>query len=127
MKKNQIKKKVYVGLAADIMHEGHINILKIASNLGEVTVGLLTDQAISSYKKLPHLSYNQRKVVIKNLKFVKNVIPQTTLDYRPNLKIVKPNFVVHGDDWKSGIQKLTRNQVIKTLKQWGGKLIEPIF
>ncbi len=127
MKKNQIKKKVYVGLAADIMHEGHINILRIASNLGEVTVGLLTDQAISSYKKLPHLSYNQRKVVIKNLKFVKNVIPQTTLDYRPNLKIIKPNFVVHGDDWKSGIQKITRNQVIKTLKQWGGKLIEPKY
>ena len=65
MKKN-IKKTVYVGLSADILHEGHINILKIASNLGNVTVGLLTDEAISTYKKLPHLNYRQREIVLKN-------------------------------------------------------------
>ena len=102
------KKLVYVGLSADILHEGHINILKVGGNkLGDVIVGLLTDKAIASYKKIPHLSYKQREIVLKNIKFVKKVIPQKTLDYRPNLKMIKPNFVVHGDDWKIGIQKLT--------------------
>ena len=122
MKNN--KKKVYVGLAADILHEGHINILKVANKLGNVTVGLLTDSAISSYKKLPHLNYKQREIVLKNIKFVNNVIPQHTLDYTKNLKILKPDYVVHGDDWKYGIQKNTRKKVINTLKKWSGKLIE---
>ena len=121
------KKLVYVGLSADILHEGHINILKVANKLGNVIVGLLTDKAIASYKKIPHLSYRQREVVLKNIKFVNKVIPQKTLDYRPNLKMIKPNFVVHGDDWKIGIQKQVRLNVIKTLKKWGGKLIEPKY
>ena len=103
--KDNHKKKVYIGLAADIMHEGHINILKVGYNLGEVTVGLLTDKAIATYKKLPHLTYSQRKIILENLKFVKKVIPQNTLDYRPNLKILKPDFVVHGDDWKKAFKK----------------------
>ena len=68
------KKKVYVGLSADILHEGHINILKKASKLGDVTVGLLTDSAIASYKKLPYLSYKQREIILKNIKFVKKVL-----------------------------------------------------
>ena len=121
------KKIVYVGLSADILHEGHINILKTAHHLGDVTVGLLTDQAIASYKKIPHLSYKQREIVLKNMKFVKKVIPQDTLDYRPNLNQVKPHYVVHGDDWKTGIQKKTRAQVIKVLKKWKGRLIEPKY
>ena len=121
------KKLVYVGLSADILHEGHINILKIANRLGDVIVGLLTDKAIASYKKIPHLNYKQREIVLKNIKFVKKVIPQKTLDYRPNLKIIRPNFVVHGDDWKIGIQKQVRLNVIKTLRKWGGKLIEPKY
>ena len=124
-----MKKKilVYVGLSADILHEGHINILKTANKLGEVTVGLLTDKAIASYKKIPHLSYKQREIVLKNMKYVKKVIPQNTLDYRPNLNLLKPKYVVHGDDWQTGIQKVTRMQVIKTLKKWNGKLIEPKY
>ena len=97
MKKNKV---VYAGLAADILHEGHINILKHANKLGDVVVGLLTDKAIASYKQLPLLNYNQRESVLKNIKFVKNVIPQKTLDYRPNLIKLKPDFVVHGNDWK---------------------------
>ena len=127
MKKTKKIKKVYVGMSADILHEGHINILKIANSLGEVTVGLLTDKAISSYKKLPLLNYNQRGLILKNLKFVKKVIPQNTLDYRENLKKIKPDYVVHGDDWKKSVQKKTREQVINTIKIWGGKLIEPKY
>ena len=126
-KQNMKKKTVYVGLAADILHKGHINILKTANSYGEVTVGLLTDQAIASYKNIPYLDYNKRKVVIENIKYVKKVIPQNTLDYVHNLKLIKPDYVVHGDDWKTGVQKYTRSRVIKTLKKWSGKLIEPKY
>jgi len=121
------KKIVYVGLSADILHEGHINILKAANSLGKVIVGLLTDKAISTYKKLPLLNYKQREIVLKNIKYVKKVIPQNTLDYSDNLIKLKPNYVVHGDDWKTGIQKKTRQKVIKVLKRWSGKLIEPKY
>ena len=121
------KKIVYVGLSADIMHEGHINILKTANKYGEVIVGLLTDQAIASYKNIPYLDYKKRKVVIENVKYVKKVIPQKTLDYVENLNLIKPNYVVHGDDWKTGVQKKTRQRVISTLKKWSGKLIEPKY
>ncbi|MFK7832132.1 MAG: phosphoenolpyruvate mutase [Winogradskyella sp.] len=116
--------KVYVGMSADLIHPGHLNILNEAAKLGEVTVGLLTDKAIASYKRLPYLEYDQRKIVLENLKAVHKVIPQETLDYRPNLNQEKPDFVVHGDDWKEGVQKQTRQQVIDTLETWGGKLVE---
>ena len=121
------KKKVYVGLSVDIIHEGHINILKTASKYGEVIVGLLTDEAIASYKNIPHLNYNRRKIIVQNIKYVKKVIPQNTLSYVANLNLIKPHFVVHGDDWKKGVQKQTRKDVIKTLKKWSGKLIEPKY
>lgn len=124
MKKKIHKKKVYVAFAADILHKGHINILKTASKLGEVTVGLLTDSAISSYKKFPLLDYKQREIVLKNIKHVKKVVKQDSLDYRKNLLRFKPDFVVHGDDWKDGIQREARQQVIDTLKKWSGKLVE---
>ena len=121
------KKIVYVGLAADILHKGHINILKTANRYGSVIVGLLTDQAIASYKNIPYLNYEKRKVVIENIRYVKKVIPQNTLDYISNLKLIKPDYVVHGDDWKTGVQKKTRERVIKALKKWSGKLIEPKY
>ena len=118
------KKVVYVGLSADIIHEGHINILKIAYKYGNVIVGLLTDEAIASYKNIPYLDFKSRKIIIQNIKYVKKVIPQTTLDYVPNLNLLKPDFVVHGNDWRKGVQMKTRERVIKTLKKWSGKLIE---
>jgi len=121
------KKIVYVGLSADILHKGHINILKTASLYGDVYVGLLTDQAIASYKNIPYLNYEKRKVVVENIKYVKKVLPQITLDYVDNLELIKPDFVVHGDDWKVGVQKETRKRVIQTLKKWAGKLIEPKY
>jgi phosphoenolpyruvate phosphomutase len=118
------QKTVYVGMSADLVHPGHLNILKRASELGEVIVGLLTDSAIASYKRLPYLTYEQRKIVIENIKGVSRVVPQQTLDYAPNLRELKPDFVVHGDDWKVGIQSQTRQKVIDTLKEWGGELID---
>ena len=119
-----MKKKVYVAFTADILHKGHFNVLNKAASLGETTVGLLTDKAIGDYKQIPFLNYSQREIIVKNLKMVKNVVPQHTLDYRPNLRKIKPDFVVHGDDWKKGILKKTRLQVISELRKWSGKLIE---
>lgn len=116
--------EVYVGMSADLIHPGHLNILNEAAKLGKVTVGLLTDKAIASYKRLPYLEYDQRKVILENLKAVAKVVPQETLDYRPNLEKLRPDFVVHGDDWKEGVQKDTRQQVLDTLNKWNGKLVE---
>jgi len=120
-------KKVYVGMCADLIHHGHINIINEARKLGEVTVGLLTDKAIAGYKRVPLLSYEQRKKIVENIVGVKEVIPQETLDYVPNLKKLKPDYVVHGTDWKHGVQKQTRAKVIEVLKEWGGKLVEPEY
>ena len=111
-------------MAADIIHHGHINIIKVAQSYGDVTIGLLTDEAIESYKRTPIVKYNDRLNVIKYIKGVDNVIPQHTLDYTSNLELLKPDFVVHGDDWKSGTQKATRDRVEYKLKEWGGKVID---
>ena len=120
-------KTVYVAMIADLINEGHMNILKVAAEYGDVTVGILTDEAIVGYDKLPYTAFEQRKNIIENIKGVVNVIPQTTEDYTENLKKLKPNYVVHGDDWKIGRQVKTRQAVIDTLKEWGGELIEPEY
>lgn len=117
-------RQVYVGMSADLVHPGHINIIKKAAALGDVIVGLLTDAAIASYKRLPYLSYDQRKIVVENIAGVKKVVAQETLDYVPNLEKLRPDIVVHGDDWISGVQARTRQNVIDTLNKWGGRLIE---
>ena len=116
--------KVYIAMNGDIIHHGHINVVKEAARLGEVTVGLLTDEAIAEYQRAPHLNYEQRKVLVENLKGVAQVVPQASQDYKDNLEKLKPDFVVHGDDWKTSIQKGIRARVIETLASWGGKLIE---
>ena len=116
--------KVYVGMCADLIHHGHLNIIKEARKYGEVIVGLLTDSAIASYKRLPALSYEERKIVVENIVGVSKVIPQKTLDYIPNIEELKPDYVVHGDDWKEGVQKQVRQEVIDKLKAWSGKVID---
>jgi phosphoenolpyruvate mutase len=122
-----MKKIVYVPLAADILHEGHLNILRIASNYGKVIVGLLTDAAIIQYKELPFFDYDQRFKIISNLKLVDEVIPQDSWNYKLILNSIRPDFFVHGDDWKKGVQAKIRLEVIKELKKWNGKLIEPKY
>ena len=120
-------KKVYIAMSADLVHQGHINIINLGKKLGSVTIGLLTDEAISSYKRLPYLSFKNRKKIIESIKGVDKVIAQQTLDYVDNLKKLKPDYVVHGDDWKSGVQKKIRERVIETLSIWGAELIEPKY
>ena len=117
-------KKVYVAMSVDLIHEGHINIIKESAKLGEVTIGLLTDNAVASFKRLPFMPYENRKIIIEEIKGVKEVIPQTTHSYVNNLLLLKPDFVVHGDDWKTGSQANVRKDVIDTLKKWGGELVE---
>jgi len=119
-----VSKTVYVGMSADLVHPGHLNVIKKAAELGEVTVGLLTDRAIASYKRLPYMTFEQRKAVVESLKGVSRVVPQETLDYVPNLRTYKPDYVVHGDDWREGVQRKVRERVIETLAEWGGELVE---
>jgi phosphoenolpyruvate phosphomutase / 2-hydroxyethylphosphonate cytidylyltransferase len=115
---------VYVGMSADLIHPGHLNVISKAAELGEVTLGLLTDEAIASYKRLPFMTFDQRRIVVEHIKGVTNVVAQTTLDYVPNLRQIKPDYVVHGDDWKEGIQRNVRESVINVLSEWGGQLVE---
>jgi phosphoenolpyruvate phosphomutase len=117
-------KQVYVGMSADLIHPGHLNVLARAAELGDVTVGLLTDKAIASYKRLPYMTFEQRRIVVSSLRTVTAVVPQETLDYVTNLKAMRPDFVVHGDDWKDGVQRTTRQRVIDALAEWGGELVE---
>ena len=117
-------KKVYVAMCADIIHKGHLNIIEKARSLGEVTIGLLTDEAIASYKSIPIFCFDDRKQILKKLIDVHDVIPQETLDYCPNLRKLKPDYVVHGDDWQIGIQQQVRYDVIECLHEWDGELIE---
>ncbi len=119
-----MNKKVYVGMSADLIHPGHLNIIKKAAELGEVIIGLLTDKAIASYKRLPFMSFDQRREIVESIKGVAIVVAQETLDYVPNLEKIKPDYVVHGDDWREGVQKQTRQRVIDALAKWGGELVE---
>ncbi|MDA8558477.1 phosphoenolpyruvate mutase [Flavobacteriaceae bacterium] len=122
-----MKKTVYIAMSADILHIGHLNIINEGAKYGNLTVGVLTDKAIASYKRLPFLPYETRSKTVESIKGVKNVIPQETLDYSENLLKLKPDYVVHGDDWKTGVQSAVREKVLNILKGWDGELIEPSY
>ena len=119
-----ITKTVYAAMSADLLHQGHLNIIKKGAEYGELTVGVLSDKAISTYKRLPYQKFQIRKQIIESIKGVSNVILQEDHDYEKNLRKLKPDFVIHGDDWKTGIQRSIREKVIEVLKDWGGQLIE---
>ena len=117
-------KKVYVSLIADLLHAGHIRLLKEASKYGDVTVGLLSLKACGELNDIPYLDFDKRKEVLENLSMVKEVIAQNSASYKENLLKLKPDFVVHGDDWKTTYQSKYRQEVIDLLKEWGGELVE---
>jgi phosphoenolpyruvate phosphomutase len=119
-----MSKKVYIAISADILHHGHINLINKASEYGELIVGVLTDEAVASYKRYPILSYEERIGIISNIKGVQQVVPQTSIDYVENLEKFRPDYVVHGDDWIDSIQSKVRARVIETLALWCGELIE---
>ena len=116
---------IYIGMSADLLHPGHLNIINEARKIGgDIIVGLLTDKAIASYKRLPYMDFEQRKVVVENIKGVTKVVAQETLDYVPNLLKIKPDYVLHGDDWKTGVQAKVRQRIVETMEEWGGKVID---
>lgn len=127
--KNKIRKEkiVYLPMAVDLIHHGHINIIQEGRKLGKVIVGLLTDKAIADYKRVPLSSFKQRKRVIENIVGVQAVVAQKTDDYLPVIRKLKPDYFVHGDDWKTGVQKEKRQRVIEAMKKWGGRVIEPSY
>ena len=116
-------KTVYIAISADILHHGHINLIKKASEYGKLIVGVLTDEAVATYKRFPVIEFEERKFIIENISGVSEVVPQNTLDYTDNLKKYKPDYVFHGDDWKEGVQSKIRCDVIETLKAIGGMII----
>ncbi|MDR2019657.1 MAG: phosphoenolpyruvate mutase [Treponema sp.] len=117
-------KTVYVGMTADIIHPGIVNIVHQASLLGEVLVGLLTDSAVVTYKRLPYLSYEQRKQVVESLRDVSRVVPQEEWSYVPNLRKYRPDIIIHGDDWRTGILAREREAVYKVMAELGGRVVE---
>ena len=118
---------VYVPMSVDIVHPGHINIINIAARYGRVMVGLFTDEAIASYKRVPYMPYEQRKAVIQSVKGVAEVVPQLTKDYEENLRKYKPKYMVHGTDWREGPLAAVRQKAIDILAEWGGSIIEPEY
>ena len=117
-------KQVYICFSTDIIHNGHLSILKKAAELGEVTAGILTDEVVASYKHYPLLPLEERVAMFDSLKYVSRVVVQESLDYTDVLNRLRPDIVVHGDDWLVGYQANIRQRVIETLKSWGGELVE---
>ena len=117
-------KKVLISLSADNIHHGHIKLINEAKKYGDVVIGLLSDEAIAKHKKLPMLNYDQRKTVIQNISGVSEIITQNEWDDSVLIEKFKPEYVIHGDDWLSGPQVALRDNVLKALNKYNGKLIE---
>ena len=115
---------VYMCFASDIIHGGHIAIIKKAQKLGKLIIGVLSDEAVASYKRMPLVPASERKLMFENIAGVYKVVDQNTLSYKENLEKLKPSIVVHGDDWVTGFQRPIRDEVTAILATYGGKLVE---
>ena len=125
MKVNEIESRtVYMCFASDIIHGGHIAIIKKAQKLGKLIIGVLSDEAVASYKRMPLVPASERKVMFENIAGVYKVVDQDTLSYKENLEKLRPDIVVHGDDWCTGFQRPIRDEVTAILETYGGKLVE---
>ena len=122
--KESEKKTVYMCFSTDRIHSGHIAIIRKAEKLGHLVIGVLSDEAVASYKRFPLMPYEERKIMFENIVGVYKVVEQKTLSYKENLEKYHPDYVVHGDDWCSGIQKTTRDEVCCILASYGGRLVE---
>ena len=115
---------VYMSFSTDVIHGGHIAIIRKAQRLGKLMIGVLSDEAVAGYKRFPLVPASERMKLFENITGVWKVVEQKTLSYRENLEKYRPDIVVHGDDWVSGFQKPLREEVISVLSAWGGKLVE---
>ena len=118
------ERTVYMCCSTDYIHSGHIAIINKACRLGRLIIGVLSDEAVASYKRYPLLPFDERKSLFENIAGVEKVVEQKSLSYADNLRMLKPNYVVHGDDWIEGFQKPIREEVIRVLGEYGGKLVE---
>lgn len=118
------RKTVYMCFMTDVIHGGHTSIIKKAAELGELTIGVLTDDVVASYRRFPVLRFEERVKIIESIKGVQRVIPQRSLSYAENLRVLKPDYVVHGDNWRTGFQAPIRAEVIEILAEYGGQLVE---
>lgn len=122
---NEVENRtVYMCFSADIIHSGHIALIKKAQHLGKLIIGVLSDEAVISYKRFPLLPYAERRIMYENIAGVYKVVEQKTLSYKENLEKYQPDIVVHGDDWISGFQKHIRDEVVSVLASYGGRLVE---
>ena len=118
------EKTVYMCFSTDLIHGGHIKIINEAKVLGKLIIGVLSDEAITEYKRFPLMPFSERKIMFENLVGVSRVVEQKCLSYRENLLKYKPDYLVHGDDWNHGIQQAIRQEAIDILGTYGGKLVE---
>lgn len=117
-------KRVYVMMSTDVIHEGHLNILRQAKEKGKVIVGVLSDEAAVQFDRFPTISFEERMQLVKDIDYVDEVVVQNEVSYETILKELKPDYVMHGDNWKDGPLANVRQNVIDTLQAWGGELIE---
>ncbi len=115
---------VYMTFSTDILHGGHIAIIRKAARLGRLVVGVLSDEAVSAYKRYPLVPASERRKLFEGIAGVRKVVEQRTLSYRENLEKYRPDIVVHGDDWCTGFQKPVRDEVVSILAGYGGRLVE---
>ena len=118
------ERTVYMCFSTEYIHSGHVAIINKARRLGRLIIGVLSDEAVSSYKRFPMIPFSERKALIENLSGVERVVEQKTLSYAENLRKLKPDYVVHGNDWCEGFQKPIRQEVCDVLEELGGKLVE---
>ena len=116
--------KIFMSMSTDVVHGGHINIIRKAAALGELTVGVLSDETVASYKRYPLLSCDERMKIAASIQGVAHVVKQEGLSYRTIIRELKPDVIVHGDDWRSGIQRPIREETANLLKESGGELVE---
>lgn len=117
-------KKVYLCISTDIVQTGHINVIRKASELGEVTVGVLCDECVALYEKYPIIPLGERMKIIESIKGVTNVVVQNDIYYDDNLRELKPDYVVHGTNWNKGYQKKVKERVLNVIEEWGGEIVE---
>ena len=118
------ERTVYMCFSTEYIHSGHVAIINKARRLGRLIVGVLSDEAVSSFKRYPLIPFAERKALIENIAGVERVVTQDTLSYARNLRDLKPDYVVHGNDWCEGFQKPIRQEVCGLLAEYGGKLVE---
>ncbi len=117
-------KTVYTCFCTDVIHEGHLNIIQKAREYGEVVVGVLSDRAMIRFNRFPTISFEERVQIVREMDGVSRVVVQDEIAYDEVIRQIRPDYVIHGDNWISGPMKAVRDQVEAALKEYGGEIID---